>query len=128
MTVNGQLIASDPNADVALVEIAVTGLSPVPIARSTDSVDVGDEVFSVTADPIELHRHTVTRINPYQGPSTIECTGMPVVGRSGAGLFNVSGELIGVCFAANRSEQTGIYAGLSEVLKLVQPTFDEETE
>jgi hypothetical protein len=53
---------------------------------------------------------TITAINKYTGPDNIECTGIPVQGRSGGGLFDSEGRLIGVCIAADQEAQRGLYA------------------
>jgi len=45
--------------------------------------------------------------------------GQPVQGRSGGGLFNAQGEVIGVCNAADREDNEGLYAALPSVYKLL---------
>jgi hypothetical protein len=45
------------------------------------------------------------------GAANIETAGIPVQGRSGGGLFNNHGELIGVCFAADKELDEGLYCG-----------------
>ena len=122
-TFPGRLIKGDQAADVAVVGIAGCGKLPVsPIAGGDHAPKEGDHVFSVGCgegkEPTKL-QHSVTRLDPYEGPRTTECTGMPVVGRSGGGLFDTKGRLIGVCFAANRAEEKGVYAGLTEIHKLL---------
>jgi hypothetical protein len=57
----------------------------------------------------------VTSLNRYQGPPNIETTGAPVEGRSGGGLFNQNGQLIGVCFAADKEGNEGLYAALKAI-------------
>src|SRR3990172_9460405 len=61
----------------------------------------------------------ISAVNRYLGAPTIECTGQPVQGRSGGGLFNESAQLIGVCSAADPAERKGIYAGLAAVHSLL---------
>jgi hypothetical protein len=41
--------------------------------------------------------------------------GAPVEGRSGGGLFNGAGQLIGVCFAADYEGNEGLFAGLESI-------------
>ncbi len=61
----------------------------------------------------------VTALDKYKGASTIECTGVPVQGRSGGGLFNKNGEIVGVCIAADTDSQRGLYSGLLAVHELL---------
>jgi thiol-disulfide isomerase/thioredoxin len=62
------------------------------------------------ADP--TRRDTmVTKLNRYLGPSNIEISGAPIQGRSGGGLFDEQGHLIGVCYAADKELDEGLYAG-----------------
>jgi len=57
----------------------------------------------------------IVAVDRYLGPSTIECTNQPVQGRSGGGLFNDRGELVGVCSAADPWLRRGIYGGLRAI-------------
>lgn len=123
-TFPGRLIKGDQAADVAVVGVAGCGALPVsPIADRGHAPKEGDHVFSVGCgegkSPTKL-QHSVTRLDPYEGPHTTECTGMPVVGRSGGGLFDTKGRVIGVCFAANRAEEKGVYVGLEEIHELLE--------
>jgi hypothetical protein len=61
----------------------------------------------------------VTWLDRYQGPPNIETSGAPVEGRSGGGLFNDKGELIGVCFAADYEGNKGLYAGLDSIHEML---------
>ncbi len=53
----------------------------------------------------------ITKLNRYLGPSNIETAGAPVQGRSGGGLFDAQGQLIGVCYAADQELNEGLYSG-----------------
>ncbi len=62
------------------------------------------------ADP--TRRDTmISKLNRYLGPSNVEISGAPVQGRSGGGLFDENGSLIGVCFAADKELDEGLYSG-----------------
>jgi hypothetical protein len=59
-------------------------------------------------DPTALATR-ITTLDRYDAPPNIEATGAPVQGRSGGGLFNDQGQLIGVCFAADYDGNEGLY-------------------
>ncbi|MGC1272293.1 MAG: trypsin-like peptidase domain-containing protein [Planctomycetaceae bacterium] len=122
-TFHGKLLRHDESADVALVVVTGCGVLPVsPLAATDQFPKPGDHVFSVGCGDGKAptkEQHAVTRLNPYQGPGTTECTGMPVVGRSGGGLFDSEGRVIGVCFAADRADRRGVYVGTAEIHELL---------
>lgn len=106
-----------------------------PIAHRSQRVAEGDHVFSIGCD----HGQTPTRrdsrvskLNRYLGPSNIEVAGMPVQGRSGGGLFNRTGELIGICYAADQEWDEGLYVGTDiiheQLGKLGLPALPRSTE
>ncbi len=111
-------------ADVGLVEIATESPLPfVPVAKASGSPVVDDKVVSIGCSggqPPTASEETVTAINPYVGPATIECTGIPVQGRSGGGLFNQHGEVAGICIAADPPHKRGVYAGLPAIHDLLK--------
>ncbi len=49
------------------------------------------------------------------GVSNLEIAGAPIDGRSGGGLFDATGRLVGVCNSADYKEDVGIYAGPGNV-------------
>jgi hypothetical protein len=105
-------------------DIALVGIWPnrpvtvAPIAALEAKLDRGDRVISVGCsngnDPTVLASR-ITALDRYQGPPNIEASGAPVEGRSGGGLFNAKGELIGVCFAADYDSNEGLYAALESI-------------
>lgn len=117
--VAGQLVTYDFDADVALVAIRPAGeVAVAGVANSPGEIRPGDAVRSVGcdlgADPSVRHSRVVS-LDRYQGPPNIETTGAPVQGRSGGGLFNAAGALIGVCFASDDEADEGLYAGLASI-------------
>lgn len=117
--VRAQVISYDLNREVALVGIWPE--RPVSVARVAlrgSKIERGDRVLSVGCsngqDPTAVASH-VTALDRYQGPPNIEASGAPVEGRSGGGLFNSQGELIGVCFAADPEANEGLYAALESI-------------
>jgi hypothetical protein len=117
--VPGLVVRYDLDRDVALVAIRPgRPVSVVPIAPPRTTIERGDRVVSVGCsngqDPT-VHASRVTSIDRYQGPPNIETTGAPVEGRSGGGLFNEAGQLVGVCFAADHEANEGLYAALKSI-------------
>lgn len=105
--------------DVALVCVRPTGqLSPARIAANANGLRQGDPVLSSGcdhgADPT-VRTGVVNAINRYQGWGNVCASGAPAVGRSGGGLFNARGEVVGVCNNADYQDDEGIYASLAEV-------------
>lgn len=117
--VEGQLVSHDFDADVALVAIRPTGVvKTAPILRSPGDLQKGEPVRSVGCDLGEdptVRTGQVVDLNRYQGPANVEVSGAPVQGRSGGGLFNRNGRLVGVCFAADEEANEGLYAGIASV-------------
>jgi S1-C subfamily serine protease len=112
--VPGQVISYDLERDVALVAIRPgRAVTVAPIAPPRAIVDRGDRVINVGCsngqDPTAISSR-VTSLDRYQGPPNIEASVAPVEGRSGGGLFNEQGQLIGVCFAADHEGNEGLYA------------------
>ncbi len=118
-TIQGQLLHFDVKREVGVLRIAVPGaVAAAPLGDPRTPLNAGQRVTSVGCDngnPPTAWDARITSINRYLGPSNIEATGTPVVGRSGGGLFNERGELIGVCYAADERANEGIYAGLPAI-------------
>ena len=119
-TAAGQLIFYDADArDIALVAIRTNEkIKPVPIAQRTETVERGNDIFSVGCDhgddPTIRHSKIKNRAS-YDGAIKYDIYGRPVDGRSGGGLFNAKGELIGVCNAAAVEVDEGIYTALDTI-------------
>jgi len=121
--VPGELIDFDLKTDVGLVRFR-PGV-PVTIARLASPdyrVNAGETVFSTGcdsgADP-SLRQSRVTSIDKYLGPPNVQVAGQPVQGRSGGGLFNAAGQVIGVCNAADPQDDEGLYAGAGSVYAIL---------
>lgn len=71
------------------------------------------------ADP-SCRPSRVTRLNRFLGPQNIEVAGAPVQGRSGGGLFDADGYLIGVCYAADKEADEGLYSGPQVIAQQLQ--------
>jgi thiol-disulfide isomerase/thioredoxin len=117
--VPGQVIDYTLDRDIGWVSIRPDGpVRAAPVAPTQTVVDRGDRVTSVGCDhgkdPTALATR-VTNVDRYQGPPNIEAGGAPVEGRSGGGLFNSTGQLIGVCFAADYEGNEGLYTAIESI-------------
>lgn len=122
-TVPGQVLDYDSDTrDIALVAIRPGfPVQPVHVIAKGEQVVNGQTAFSFGCDRGDdpSRRDTrVTGINKYNqhlGVSNLEIAGAPIDGRSGGGLFDAQGRLIGVCNAADYKGDVGIYAGPGNV-------------
>jgi S1-C subfamily serine protease len=118
-SVPGQLISYDLDRDVAFVSIRPNRqVSVAPVAPARTRIERGDRVATVGCsngnDPTLLPQR-INMLDRYQGPPNIEVSGAPEEGRSGGGLFNLQGQLIGVCYAADYEGKEGLYAALESI-------------
>ena len=107
-----QLIGTDVLTDIAVVKIEVTGLIPVTFG-SSKNLEVGDFALAV-GNPLGELGGTVTNgiISALEREGKIDGINMTLLqtnaainpGNSGGGLFNSSGELIGVVNAKAAGE------------------------
>ncbi len=123
-TFAGKIVKFDLDADVGLVSLQTTAaVAASPVAGVEDKVTRGQSLLSIGCSRGELpiiERLRVTMLNRYEGPDTVECTGVPVKGRSGGGLFTANGHVVGVCTNADPQEGRGVYAGLKPIHQLLR--------
>ena len=111
------IVGSDSTSDVAVLKVEATGLTPAVIGDS-DALAVGEVVVAV-GNPLGTLSNTVTDgiISALNREVTVEDNDMTLLqtdasispGNSGGGLFNASGELIGLVNAkSSYSEAEGI--------------------
>jgi thiol-disulfide isomerase/thioredoxin len=120
----GTLVGSDPIADIGLITIPTGESFPAsPLASASLIPAIGTKVVSIGCGGGEVpsrEQLRVTDVNRYKGPDTLVCTGIPVQGRSGGGLFDESGALVGVCFAADETGKSGVYCGVKPITELLE--------
>jgi hypothetical protein len=111
------LIRFRPGRDLVASPLAPESWAPDP-AISLCSVGC-----SQGADPSAFPERFARRVELTGGSgkySGLQCDREPAHGRSGGGLFNQAGELVGVCDMANSAERCGYYASpesLREILR-----------
>lgn len=119
-TYDAKLIKADLDADIGLISLNEVAQFPVSriAARSTQR---GHHVYSIGCGggsaPSRL-QHLVTSTDRFQ-PDFVECTGVPVQGRSGGGLFTRDGEVVGVCVLADPEGRRGLYTSLRTIHRLL---------
>ena len=120
----GRKLAADLKADVALISIpSDLPLPSCTLAPRGTRPTKGSPLISVGCNggaPPTVERHKVVALNRYTGPDNLECTGIPVRGRSGGGLFTPTGEVVGVCMAEDPNYKDGMYAGLEPIYQLLE--------
>ncbi|MEQ9406250.1 MAG: trypsin-like peptidase domain-containing protein [Fuerstiella sp.] len=130
------VVGGDHDSDVALIQIRNTSPLPVaPLLNGKLNLQKKQPVFSIGCNagnmPTQLDMEVV-KVNFFNGPENIVCSIDPVQGRSGGGLFNGDGQLIGVCSGAFRDTKEGLYTGVGAVRKLINELklntlFEEKT-
>ena len=118
--VRGELLGYDSEKrDLGLLRICVPGpVCVAPVAPPGYQVAVGSPVASSGcsngADPTVM-RTRIRAKNKFVGPPNFQADGLPVEGRSGGGLFSAEGYVIGVCNAADPTDNAGLYAALASI-------------
>ena len=119
-TYDAKLVKADLDADVGLISLHEVARFPVAsIAKR--SAQRGNHVYSIGCgggDAPSRLQHLVTSTDRYQ-PDFVECTGMPVQGRSGGGLFTTDGDVVGVCLLAEPESRRGLYTSLRTIHRLL---------
>ena len=111
---SARLVGRDADADIAVIKIEATGLS-ASVWGDSDALDVGERIV-VVGNPLGKLGGTVTTgiISASDREITVDNTKMNLIqtdaavnpGNSGGGMFNMSGELVGIVNA--KSSGTGI--------------------
>jgi hypothetical protein len=62
----------------------------------------------------------VNSLDKFLGPPNIQVAGQPVQGRSGGGLFSADGRVIGICNAADPTDDEGLFAALPSLWTMLE--------
>ena len=118
-TIEGTLIEYNLEKDIAVVSIkAGPSTISAPVAPTGLTIQKHESAFSIGCDKganPTIRETKITNLNRYVGPANIEAAGEPTIGRSGGGLFNRDGYLIGVCNCADAQDNEGIYAAIESI-------------
>jgi thioredoxin-like negative regulator of GroEL len=105
--------------DIGLISFTLpVAIEAVELLPRHSKLQVGQPAFSFGCDhgqPPTRRDTQIRSIDRYLGAANVEIVGAPAVGRSGGGLFDQQGRLIGVCNAACTEEDEGIYAAAEVV-------------
>lgn len=117
------VVCGDHNSDLAFLTIQNSTPLPASPIASQLNLRQNDPLFSIGCNngdlPTRLNMNVVA-IDAFDGPENIVCTLDPAQGRSGGGLFNTSGELVGVCSGAFRDKKQGLYSGVKPIISLAE--------
>lgn len=121
----GTLLGHNMDSDLGLIEFQNTEPKSFSAIVSKDfKISKGDEVFSIGSGagvlPPKIENMRVLSQDRYEGPHNIQCTGMPLQGRSGGGLFDKDGALIGVTIAADEQSRHGFYTGHRAIVNFLE--------
>lgn len=120
----GSLLRQDREADLALIQLKDSGELPsVSVAPRDYVVRIRQNVCSIGGpNALVPTRDSVQAIDKFVGPHNIVCGKQPEVGRSGGPLFDGRGALIGICIAADPSNETGVYTGSRAIADFLKGT------
>lgn len=115
----GRLISYDLNSDVGLVRVSAQyPFVAAKVAPAGYKSRTNDPVTSVGCDhgaDATIKGTSIVSVDRYSHAPNLQVAFMPVQGRSGGGLFNRDGFVIGVCNAADQEEQQGLFASAQAI-------------
>lgn len=117
----GTLVTYDLESDIGLLAVELTEpVTIAPIAAASTPIKQGMRLFSVGCNHGEkpsVMQGYLSAQNRYEGPANLTASGVPVEGRSGGGLFDASGHLIGICQAAVPTDNEGLYGAWTTLIE-----------
>jgi S1-C subfamily serine protease len=129
--IEGKLLELDYNnadRDLALISIPLNEIGRVSPSKVASGLNqkVGDNIITAgcsLGQDCTLEEGRITTIDPYLGKSAYDVSAFTIQGRSGGGMFDRNGKVIGVCGASTdpgNKEAGGIYAGLKYIQEFLQ--------
>lgn len=120
----GKVIGHDIKSDVGVITIPTSTKLPVAdVVPPTEKLTKGLKVFSIGCDngkePSRVPA-ALSGVDRYLGPNNLETNLAPEHGRSGGALFDSRGRVIGVCSAADRKGNHGLYAGNRAIFEMLK--------
>jgi thiol-disulfide isomerase/thioredoxin len=117
------VVGGDHNLDLAILRIqSPEKLPAVPVTEVAPDLQQDQILNSFGCDGGKVPSKKAVMLieeNRYEGPGNLVCSTDPASGRSGGGLFDTDGRLVGVCSCANREKSEGLYMAWSAVDKLM---------
>jgi len=110
----GRLVCYDLNSDVGLIRIQTDHpLVAAKVAPPSYKCRPGETVVSAGCDhgaDVTPRVTNIVSVDRYKHAPNLQVAFEPVQGRSGGGLFNRDGYVIGVCNAADAQDKQGLFA------------------
>ena len=143
-TVDGRVVGTDPNRDLAVVKVPTTGLTPIQIG-SSDSLRLGDDVIAL-GFPLGLGGPTVTKgivsgknrsLQIPRGDEQVDFEGLLQTdaainpGNSGGPLVDSAGRLVGINTAAasaGAAENVGFAIAIDSALPVIEEILSKPAE
>lgn len=123
LTYAATVVGGNHESDLAFLQIKNRNPLPmVPLQPGALNLKQNETLYSYGCDGgaiPSLLTQRVAKVNHFEGAENIVVDVAPVQGRSGGGLFNSSGELVGVCSGAFRQAGEGLYTGVGAVRQLM---------
>ncbi|MFK7817098.1 MAG: trypsin-like peptidase domain-containing protein [Planctomycetaceae bacterium] len=123
-TFHGKVVGHDINPDVGLITIPTSMKLPIAeVVPPTQKPEKGQSVFSIGCNNGKEPTREGARlsgVDSYDGPNNLETNHAPEHGRSGGALFDSAGRVIGVCSAADRKGNHGLYAGNRAIFTMLK--------
>jgi S1-C subfamily serine protease len=117
--VPAKLLSYDLNSDVGLVRIELNRpVAAAKVAPPGYKCRAGEKVISVGCDggaEASERATEVVSVDRYTHAPNLQVAFIPVQGRSGGGLFNSQGYVVGVCNAADKEENQGLFASVAAI-------------
>ena len=118
------VVGRDHNLDLAILKIqSPEKLPTVSVTETAPDLQQDQILNSFGCDGGKVPSKKAVMLieeNRYEGPGNLVCSTDPASGRSGGGLFDTDGRLVGVCSCANREKSEGLYMAWSAVDGLME--------